>query len=207
MEPKAKRLVFSTIVVLVFIIICCVSWVAFDYFTGINYFSWYARSGPLIALAVAALGMVFGGFDEDPGFISRHPGEFLGSYMQVAGVIIQSAGATVKSDVKNKSVVDSLLSAILGLVLTVCICAWLLLIVPLQYFLFCICGALSRRALEQQAETAFHKDSRGVVREIEVGERKKFDKVWLDNGLRKRPYSLTSGFTAGLLYAYAAIFL
>lgn len=178
---------------------CALAYLASQHLFNLNYFSWYIKSGPLITLAVAALGMVFGGFDEDPGFISRHPLEYVGSYCQAAGIVIFSMGSTVRSSARQASFIDLLLSMPLAIILTLSIIAWLLLIVPFQYFLFLICGALSRRSLLQTATTEFHQTSAIQKTEASQYNVKSFDKFWLDNGLRKKPFTLASAFSAILL--------
>lgn len=199
-RPKMHRDVVLSIVALLGLAASCVlAYLVFQHLFGLNYFHWYTKAGPLVALASAAVGIVFGGFDEDPGFISRHPLEYVGSYLQVAGVVVYSSGSTVRDGSTHSSLVDSLLALPLAFVLALSVVAWLLLIVPFQYFLFLVCGALSRRLLLQRATTEFRKTTVTHDEMPSQSDAKTFDKVWLDNGLRKKSFTLACAFSALLL--------
>ena len=89
----------------------------------------------------------------------------------------------------------------LGTALALAIFAWLLLIVPAQYFLFLIVGALSRVALTSKAQiSARIREGQLELSESSSGDRPKTLEGWWDASMQGKPITLASAFGAAFLY-------
>ncbi len=81
--------------------------------------------------------------------ISANTLDYIGACLQTAGLPVYAFSGHLHSKHHNHrvSALDLLFGMALLLVFVVAIMGWLLLIAPLQYFLFLVCGAPSRIAL------------------------------------------------------------
>jgi hypothetical protein len=166
------------------------------------YLSWYLKNGVLIGFVTTIASLVWGDINRQNGLISSHPLDYLGSCLQVAGLPLIVLGAHMR---KNKipgassSPFDILLMIPMLLILLLLICGWLLVIVPLQYFVYLICGAPAR---------VFSKSDRRVSANINSGhvdwkEMSPSDEVpagWWDASLSGKPVAVTNLFVAMLLF-------
>jgi hypothetical protein len=79
--------------------------------------------------------------------------------------------------------------------------AWLVFVVPAQYFLFLLVGALSRIALTSSAQiSARIQSGRVEILENPPGARPKAEDGWWDASMRDKPVTLASAFGAALLF-------
>jgi len=168
---------------------------------GLDYVRWYVDAGPMIALATAAFGAAWGDLDKNPSLVSANPYDFAGACLQVAGLPIDVFGAHLRS--KNREVALSALDSLAGLplivVFVVAAMGWLLFVVPLQYFVFLICGAPSRIAMSSSVRV----EARIAGGKLEIEEQPLRDPErddWWDAGMRDKPVTLTSAFSAAALF-------
>ena len=113
-----------------------------------GYLDWYLSAGPLIGLALVAFAISWQALDKNEGLVSAHPLKYFAACAWMVGLPVTAFGGHCKADNQHKANPwDVLISKILIAVFTVAAIAWLLLIAPVQYFLFLICGAPSRVAL------------------------------------------------------------
>jgi len=145
---------------------------------------------------------VWGDINRQSGLISSHPLDYLGSCLQVAGLPLIVLGAHTR---KNKvpgasgSLFDILLMIPMLLILLLLIFGWLLVIVPLQYFVYLIAGAPAR---------VFSKSDRRVTANIksgqvdwkEVGPSDEVPTGWWDASVSSKPVAVTNLFVAMLLF-------
>lgn len=176
--------------------------VAFRVFFDRSYLEWYANAGPFIALATAAFGAAWGGLDKNPALVSANPLAYVGACFQVAGLPLIAAGAHLRSKNRLRPVGLELLPiAVLTLLLTAAMLAWMVFVVPAQYFLFLLVGALSRIGLTSSAQiSARIRSGRVEILESPPGDRPKAEDGWWDASMRDKPVTLASAFGAALLF-------
>ena len=119
-----------------------------------------------------------------------------------AGLPLTAVGAHLLQSYRLTPLGVNIIPLLLLLVLLVCaILGWLLLIVPLQYFVFLITGAFSRAALTSSAQLVAK--ANGV--KVDITERHGIRPIntaageW-DASMRDKPFTLTNTFTAALLF-------
>jgi hypothetical protein len=182
--------------------VCAANVWLFEIFSDRSYLEWYTRTGPLIAIATAAFGAAWGGLDKNPALVSANPLAYLGACFQVAGLPLVAAGAHLRSQHRVTPIGLELFPVIiLTLALAVAVFAWLLLIVPAQYFLFLVSGSLSRIALTSSAQIS-SRIREGQVELMETGPDvlQKPEGGWWDASMRYKPVTLASAFGAALLF-------
>jgi len=161
----------------------------FHYWLKSNYFDWYLNDGVKISWAIAFLGFVWGNLNSTPSLISAHPAEYFGSYLKLAGdlFLLQAATTVSKSStdppIVSTYALDSALALLLNMILTVLLLAWMLVVMPIQYFLFVLCGAPARKIIcsEQKIEGS--------------------ETDWFTEELSQKPFSVTAAFSGMVLWA------
>ncbi len=208
-----------TIVVLTFagfLVVSAVNFWVFRTFFGRNYLEWYANAGPIIALAAVAFGSAWGGLDKNPALLSTNPLNYLGAWLQVAGLPLMAIGTHLQSRSQPKSLgFEILLVLALSIALLVAMFGWLVLVVPVQYFLFLLVGSLSRIALSSSAHITARMRSGQVTlsthygrppsAESEVSEPTRSDDREWDASMRDEPFTLANAFGAVLLFVLSML--
>jgi hypothetical protein len=181
---------------------CAANTWAFRTFFERSYLEWYSAAGPFIALATAAFGAAWGGLDKNPALVSANPLRYFGACLQVAGLPLFAIGAHLKSKNRLRPIgmevipVFALVSS-----LTIAVLGWLVLVVPAQYFLFLVVGALSRIALTSTASISARIQSGQVeFKECPPGSLPKKEDGWWDASMRNKPITMSSAFGAALLF-------
>ncbi len=194
--------------VLVLLSLCILnSWLFSQLFNN-SYLAWYVNAGPVIGLVTTVAAVVWGGFDKEPGLISKNPYKYIGSYLLLTALTLFSLATII--DTKNHSKRPSLLDHILGLffsfILIITIFIWLLIIVPFQYFVFLISGAIPRLSLNASTQlVAWFAGS-----QLNVAEHSKSEEV--SNGrwiamFANQPFKVTSAFSIALLFLLRQVLL
>jgi hypothetical protein len=180
---------------------CAVNVWAFRTFFDRSYVEWYSNAGPFIALATAAFGAAWGGLDKNPALVSANPLAYVGACFQVASLPLIAVSAHVLSKPRLRPIGMEILPVfVLSLSLTVAVLAWLLFVVPAQYFLFLLVGALSRIALTSSAQISARIQAGQVeLLESPPADRPKPQDGWWDASMRDMPVTLASAFGAALL--------
>lgn len=161
----------------------------FHYLLEINYLSWYLENGIKISWTMAFLALVWGDLNKFPSLISAYPSEYIGSYfLLLAKFFMFQAVTTVAKPTNDRPIassysLDSKLAFLLNFVLTITVLAWAVVIVPVQYFLFVICGAPARKIICSQQK-------------IEGSETD-----WFSGELSQKPFAVTAAFTGMFLWA------
>lgn len=202
---KRRRLAGFLLLVVLLAICFLNRWIFRELF-GLEYVRWYVDAGPIIALATAAFGAAWGELDKNPSLVSANPYDFAGACLQVAGLPIDVFGAHLRS--KNREVPLSALEFLAGLplivVFVIAAIGWLLFVVPLQYFVFLICGAPSRIAMASSIRV----EARIVGRKLEMEEQPLLNLErddWWDASMRDKPVTLTSAFSAAALFLISQV--
>ena len=168
----------------------------------LNYLRWYINQGPLIALAVAGVALAVE-LDRLPNLIAAHPSLYLGACLELPGESFLSFASMLEPSTQradaDRGPLDWLLAALLAIAFVVVVVAWLIVIAPLQYFGNLVAGAPARSALGSTTRTwALRRKEATVVKTTPI---KEMPERAEEIGLARRPVSLTSTITAGLLFA------
>ena len=121
---------------------------------GVNYLRWYLAGGALVQLAIAGF-VIAVDLERYPWLISTDPNEFLAEAWAVAGESFLAFEAEVKwsgarstrADVPSPGPFDGPFAGFFYFAYFASVCAWTLLIAPLQYLGNLIAGAPVRLAL------------------------------------------------------------
>lgn len=174
-----------------------------------SYFSWYVNTGPVFGLVGIVIASAWKNLDEHTGLISKNPYEYLGSYAQVAGLAMGTLAPLV--DPKCYSTRPPLLDYVIGLfsvlLLVFTIVAWLIFVVPLQYFVFFVCGALPRVAANSSIRVVAW--LQGPTRKQLEFKEQLMDGAIPENGwvatVTDKPFKLTAAFSAAFLFLLGQI--
>jgi hypothetical protein len=184
------------------LLVCALNYWIFRELFGLSYILWYSNAGPFIALATAAFGAAWGGIDKNPALISANPLNYVGACFQVIGLPMTVFGEHLQSRYHKRSIGFEALAALpLIVALVVAMFAWLVFIVPPQYFVFLICGAPSRIALSSSATGYARIAGNQLKYEVrrQQGTSSKEEGSW-DASMRDKPVTLASAFSAALLF-------
>ena len=160
----------------------------FSYFLELDYFEWYLRNGANITWAMSLFALIWGDLNKLPFLISSRPSEYAGGYASILSeVFLTLAGLGV---VKPKSeppitsywVMDQLIGMAVSTIFSILILSWVVVIAPIQYFFFIICGAPARIILCSQQK-------------IEGSDTK-----WWSVSLSEKPVAVTAAFTGMILW-------
>jgi hypothetical protein len=208
-NTPSKRLWIRVVLLLIGLIsVCLINYWLFRRLFGSNYLRWYVSAGPFIGLATAAFAAAWGKLDNNTGLVSAIPLDYIGACLQTAGLPIVAFGGHPQSKYQLRKVPgwDHLFGLPLVLAFVIAALAWLLLIAPLQYFVFLICGAPSRMAMTSKYRLYARLDDWKVKYE----ERTVNDppptndpppaKEWWDASMADKPVTLANAFSAATLF-------
>jgi hypothetical protein len=181
--------------------VCAVNYWVFPRLFDSNYLRWYVSAGPFIGLATAAFGAAWGKLDNNTGLISAVPLHYIGACLQVVGLPVLVFGGHVRS--KNQprgvGVWNVLFTLPLLVALVVAAVGWLLLIAPLQYFVFLICGAPSRIAMTSAYRVQARMHGWGLAFDERNVKDPKPEEGW-DASMTDKPVTLANAFSAAALF-------
>lgn len=114
-----------------------------------SYLAWYIDTGPIFGLVTTVMAMVWKGLEKEPNFISKNPYAYIGANFQLASLVIFPLAPILDTaqHSSHASNWDFIAGRFLMGVLFVATYAWLILVIPLQYFVFLFCGSVSRLSL------------------------------------------------------------
>ena len=101
-------------------------------------------------------------------------------------------------------VVDLLLTLVFAVAFTVVVVAWLVVVVPLQYFVYLVTGAPAREACGSAEMAVFFRDGNKLV-SAEASKSAELPKGAVESGFSARPVSFTAAITAGVLFAVSQL--
>ena len=165
---------------------------------GITYLDWYLKNGALIGLVTAGVALTWGDMNKHTGLISAHPLVYVGACLQLVGIPLLVMGTHLRSNPDNRkprSLFDALVTVLLVLILTGGMLVWLVVVVPLQYFVYLICGAPAR-FFSQSTRRAIAQLKDGRLQVAEIGQAEKVPDGWWDASIVSKPVPITNLFTA-----------
>ena len=173
------------------------NWIFTTWFST-TYLKWYLANGALIGLVSTIASLAWGEMNKHAGLISAHPFGYIGACLQLVGLPIYTMGMHLKSpqnQTETLSLFDRLVTIPFMFILVGVVMIWLVVIVPLQYFLFLICGAPARAFSHSPRQAiARLKGSQLEVEEINTNE--KVPEGWWSASLSQKPVAITNLFVA-----------
>lgn len=176
---------------------------------GVNYLRWYLAGGALVQLAIAGF-VIAVDLERYPWLISTDPNEFLAEAWAVAGESFLAFEAEVKwsgarstrADVPSPGPFDVPFAGFFYFAYFASVCAWTLLIAPLQYLGNLIAGAPVRLALASPVRVIVRREGKTTHIERTTADAPPQEGAEMI-GLAQRPVATTAFISAGLLYALA----
>jgi hypothetical protein len=148
MNPKPKRLIDNLIIFSLLLVVLWMDSVIFRRWFEIEHWRWYLQNGVEIGFVSAAVALVWKEFFESrPDLVSAEPRVYLGAHFQVIGACFETMGVQMQSEPGKPRPIpfhEVFFGLPLLLVLVAALMAWLLVVVPAQYFLVLVCGAPAR---------------------------------------------------------------
>ena len=156
----------------------------------VTYLQWYLGNAAVIGIGSAVFATVWGVLDDHPEVISAHPMRFAGAYFRLIALFLfaLSNGLRGPSEAPNfDSIVGMLLTAIVALVVVIGI----VVVAPLQYFVFLVCGAPGRLMLRSDRRVLLREGDR-TTEVQEVSDRDEIAVGWRDISFKSKPFTLTN---------------
>jgi hypothetical protein len=180
----------------------------FQRWLGLSHWQWYLANGTLISTVLAIFSIAWGDLNKHTGLISAHPLDYVGAQLQLIGLPLLSLGAQFEPEPGvpyRRSLLDLLLSIpILLLVIVFCF-VYLLAIVPLQYFVFLLCGAPARIIAKSGRRVAGRMQGSQIsVEKLPAGAEQ--PENWWNAGMNQKPVTITTLFSV-LFFITLRIFL
>lgn len=184
--------------------------VAFNYLwfqqLGSNYFTWYLNSGALIGVVTAVFATAWGDMDKNVLLISPHPSRYVSGCLLVVSLPFISIGTQIESLGKRISggagqpkamgmIFDALIMLPFLIALIFLIVLWFIVIAPLQYFSFLICGSLPRSLLRSPLRVIAHANGTSYDAK-RISEDAPLPEGWWDASLSRKPITLTAALSS-----------
>ncbi|MGA9997927.1 MAG: hypothetical protein WBP93_21105 [Pyrinomonadaceae bacterium] len=228
MNSKRSLLGGAVSLILIVALILFYRWAFYHFFNQI-YLRTYIKYGYLIMLAFTFLTLVVD-LDENRDLISPHPFRYLKACWRALRVPAYTVGgdwrletrdAHTSFDVdeqKDSALWDTLLqpfksfsdifdlfvSGAFFIIFIVVIFIWLLLIAPLQYFIFLFCGAPAR-VLMRQKRKSWHAPEEARANETNPQEQGAASATDLD-GTTSKPVRMTAALAVAVLWVLSVVF-
>jgi hypothetical protein len=176
--------------------------------TGTHYLGWYLANGAIVSLMVAFATLAWGDLNDLPGLISAHPLEYAAAHVtlcvlpsQSLAAILAPRGATRPEAAPiGLPLLDAILTAAVTVVLLAAFVGFILLIAPIQYFVYLIAGAPGREAYASP-ERAWYSIRAREIR-VESGPRSAGLPAGADeSAYTGRPVTFTAAIASALLFA------
>lgn len=172
---------------------------AFPRWLGTSYADWYLSNGALMNLLTSLLALSWGDMNKHVGLISAHPLHFVGSSLQLVGLTMLEIGTLVGGEAagsRRRSPLDLVLTSVILAMIVVALIAWLVVVVPIQYFVYLVCGAPGRvfAASGRRVAAGFTNDTKLKTRVLRRGEELPED--WWLASVASKPVTATGLFAS-----------
>ena len=195
---KINQFYKSLLGLTILVLLVFASQLLFKLWIKADFFTWYLKNGAMIGIATTAVSLVWGNMRLHSGLISANPWEYIGSYLQLVGLPIYVFGTHLKSDTSKKraiSLFDMLVTVLFMIVLSIVLLLWLITIVPLQYFIYLICGAPGR-FLSNSPRIPIAKLQASKLTVEDAAKNTKLPEGWWNASIADKPVALTSLFSS-----------
>ncbi len=189
-----QRSSFYFLIILVLIVL---DQFIFSFFFKLSYFEWYLKNGSLISIGAALVTFAWD-VNKNAGLISANPRQYCGAYFQLIGAQLLAFGTSGKSNQRRQAegesalllLLDSLQFIIFGILIIFLSVLWIIMIVPIQYFLILFLGGPGRIYSNSPIRLLGKFEStRLETKEIPWEEKKPND--WMDLSIANKPVTFT----------------
>ena len=163
-----------------------------------THLNWYLANGALIGLVSSITSMAWGDINKHIGLISHHPFDYIGACFQLAGLPIYTLGTHLRSNKsghEQQAIFDLILTIPILLFLVGMVVVWLVVIVPLQYFLYLVCGAPAR-ILSQSKRQPIAQLKGTQLKINEICSDEKVPEGWWSASIHQKPIAITNLFVS-----------
>jgi len=144
---------------------------------GTHYLSWYLANGAIVSLLVAFVTLAWGDVNRLPGLISAHPLEYAAAHVALCVLPSQSLAAILapRGEARPETapiglpLLDTILTAAVTVLLLAALVVFILVVAPIQYFIYLVAGAPGREAYASPARAWYRIGPREIV--VESGPR------------------------------------
>ncbi|NLX18577.1 MAG: hypothetical protein GXY53_04735 [Desulfobulbus sp.] len=170
----------------------------FSIWFSTTHLQWYGKNGALIGLVSSVTSLAWGDMNRHTGLISSHPLDYLGSCFQLIGLPIYALGTNLRGtghEPAARSTFDTLMAIPFLFAVVAVMAIWLVVVVPLQYFLFLICGAPARVLSRSKKQPI----ARFTGTRLEISKIDNFTQLpegWWSASLSKKPVAMTNLFVS-----------
>jgi hypothetical protein len=213
-----KFLEYSVVLCAFAVWICFLHWASYKAF-GKSILLWYAKNGFAISWLLTIISAIWGDLNKRPRMISANPYEYMSEYFYFASVFFLVNTQVVKGRGQRTQAAKGLVpyggviataNFLFGFPLSICLdiifLAWLSCLVPIQYFVFLICGAPTRLILETPVKFAVPDALHRNLKPIAVPVDKEVASGWQVFTLHDKPVTVTSAI-AGMMFWIVAFLL
>jgi hypothetical protein len=175
---------------------------------GTHYLSWYLANGAIVSLLVAFVTLAWGDLNDVPGLISAHPLQYAAAHVALCVLPSQSLAAILAPRRRDRPetapiglpVVDAILTVAVTIVLLAAFVAFILVVAPIQYFVYLVAGAPGREAYASPERAWYRIGAREIL--VESGPRTDELPAGADeSAYTGRPVTFTAAIASALLFA------
>lgn len=176
-----------------------VNQVAFRWLFDTSHLDWYLRNGALIGFVTSVVGITWGDINRNADLISAHPARYLRGCCWLVGLPFFALGTHLRSgdpSDRPRAPLDLLLTLAFSLVIGLLLLVWVVVVVPLQYAVYLVCGAPARLYAQSSWRPVARVQASGgmVMEELHVSE--PVPRGWWEASLFSRPVSSTALMTS-----------
>lgn len=179
----------------------------FELYIDTTYLTWYLRNAAIIGVVTAIASMTWADMKGMTGLISANPWTYMTACTHVIGLPMLVLGTHMRTNEggRRRSAFDSLMTIPLVLILVAVMLSWLIVVVPLQYFVYLICGAPAR-LFAQSTRRTIARMEKGKLEFAEIGKEDKVPDGWWDASIAGKPVTSTNLF-ASMIFLVSRAFL
>jgi hypothetical protein len=175
---------------------------------GTHYLSWYLANGAIVSLVVAFVTLAWVDLNELSGLISAHPLEYAAAHVALCVLPSQSLAAILapRGEARPETapiglpVVDAILTAAVTVLVLAALVVFVLVVAPIQYFVYLVAGAPGREACASPERTWYRIGPREIV--VESGPRTgELPQGADESAYTARPVTFTAALASALLFA------
>jgi len=182
---------------------------------GIDYYGWYLDDGALIGVATGFIALIWKELEGYDGLVALNPVAYFGAALQVAGVLLYSAGTSQRAPIHRQVTEarsawtrvgilwDAVASTGLGLMILVAVIIWIVVVMPMQWLVMVIAGAPIRRQLRDGLRRTVV-ERRGSQITTEPGAGQQPGGALIDVTLARKPFAVTQALIALVLFVLNA---
>ncbi|GAB4363441.1 MAG: hypothetical protein Kow0042_01360 [Calditrichia bacterium] len=201
---KKKFHPLDGLILLIFVGVILLNQWIFERLWGIRYLSLYIQNGAQLSWVLSLVALIWGDLNQNSLLIGARPLEYIAGHFQLLGVVFNGLAPPGAGQLKEKGVItlygiDRLTGIFLLALFGIFIFAWLLVVVPLQYFVFLIAGAPARLMMNSRVRPVARLQG-GKIYIDEIDSEKELPGGWWESGIAQKPVSITAAFAGMILW-------